>query len=46
MLVICQERPLSLLVPGVKNLGAPLDTINWQLSDFKQNNTDLAQQTW
>ena len=26
----CQGRPLLLLVPGVKNLAAPLDTINWQ----------------
>jgi len=44
MLLIFQGRPLLLLVPGVKNLAAPLDTINWQL--FKENNTDLAQQTW
>jgi hypothetical protein len=41
----CQGRPLFVLVPGVKNLAAPLDTFNWQLSDFKENNTDLAQQT-
>jgi len=30
MLVICKGRPLLLLVPGVKNLAAPLVTINWQ----------------
>jgi hypothetical protein len=36
---------MLLLVPGVENLAAPLNTITWKLSDFKENNTHLAQQT-